>query len=394
MGNLLSRLKSMLGGESGPAETTVGSPVERAVENPVAAHAAVGTSASTPEASGDTVLVNAYCTVGVLPPLDFPHTSVASRDLSDPELAEHLQGFVGYISGRGDGQMTSTRYHLIRHVQRVRQHLSLDIPTSGLDAFAEWALSANAVVFLPDGAIRDPYGRLLMDAAGSAPDPEAVVPYPQDAWERKARSDAELGARGWRLPAHLPPVLGEAEVRLRRPDEVVGRVSALCAVAFRAKTVHTDDPIPVAELFQRLPHGSDRLTPVETAFMAHPAPDEGTSVELSWRYECVPVLEWALGLRDDLPFPDGKTDAPLALLDMSPEKMAALPANASLRPTTEILDALDLHYRAHWLIRQARIYNQPPPEGLAPGMVAERHYALNWLVHFEDAEWDQVDTPT
>lgn len=378
MKDLLSRLKSMLGGEPAAADTHEVSPPP----------------AGATDQADDTVLINAYCTVGVLPPADFPHTRVAGRDSSDPELADHLQGFVGYIAARGDGQMTSTRYHLIRHVERVRHHLSLDIPATGLDAFADWALRANAVAFLPDGSIRDPYGRLLMDAGGNPPDPEAVVPYPQDAWERKARTDTQLAARGGRLPAHLPPVLGEAEVRLRRADEVLGRASALCAVAFRAKTVHSDDPIPVADLFERLPHGSSCLTPNEAAFMGNPAPDEETAVELSWRFECVPVLEWALGLRDDLPYPDGTADVPLALLDLSPEAMADLPAKVRLRPAAEILDALDLHYRAHWLVRQARIDNVAPPAGLAPGVVGERHHALNWLVHFEDAEWDQVDTPT
>ncbi|MCO6561396.1 MAG: DUF4272 domain-containing protein, partial [Gilliamella sp.] len=24
----------------------------------------------------------------------------------------------------------------------------------------------------------------------------------------------------------------------------------------------------------------------------------------------------------------------------------------------------------------------------------ERHYALNWLTNFENADWDDVDTPT
>jgi hypothetical protein len=28
------------------------------------------------------------------------------------------------------------------------------------------------------------------------------------------------------------------------------------------------------------------------------------------------------------------------------------------------------------------------------GVVAERHHALNWLVCFGDADWDDVDTPT
>jgi len=409
MKDLLSRLKSMFGGGAEPAERPAAAPaaagtrIDPSVGGPVGAapdarvDTAANARASTPEpsaASGEMVLVNAYCTVGILPPMTFPHGDVARRDLSDPELAPHLEGFVGYISSRGDGQMTSTRYHLIRHVQRVQQHLSMQIPTTGLDAFADWALSANALVFLPDGDIRDPFGRVLMDAAGGPPDPEAIVPYPQDSWERKARTEAQLATRGLRVPAHLPPLPGEAETRLRSPDEVLGRVSALCAVAFRAKTVYSDDPIAVGELFSRLPHGSDRLTPVEAAFMAAATPDQDTAVELSWRFECVPVLEWALGLREDLPFPDGLVDAPLALLEMSPEQMAELPPKVQLRPTSEILDALDLHYRAHWLMRQSRVDNAPPPQGLVPGIVAERHYAFNWLVRFEDAEWDQVDTPT
>jgi hypothetical protein len=33
-------------------------------------------------------------------------------------------------------------------------------------------------------------------------------------------------------------------------------------------------------------------------------------------------------------------------------------------------------------------------KGLDPGVIQERHHALNWLVRFEDAEWDDVDTPT
>ena len=58
------------------------------------------------------------------------------------------------------------------------------------------------------------------------------------------------------------------------------------------------------------------------------------------------------------------------------------------------LDALDLHYRAHWAVRQAQMEQADPPGGLIPGVVLERHYALNWLVRFEDAPWDEVDTPT
>jgi hypothetical protein len=389
MKGLLSRMKAALSGESAPISSTSVAPENTpSTANPAAAEP--GRAAD----DDDALLVNAYCTVGDLPPIDFAHGYVTRRDLSDPELAPHLQGFVNYVAGRGDGQMTSTRYHVIRHLQRVRQHLSMEVPSASFDAFAAWAERANALVFLTDSSVRDPRGAMLMDAEGNPPDPAAVVPYPPDARERKARNDAAITARGWRVAQHLPPVPGEAEVRLRTPAEVLARASALCAVAFRAKTAHTDQPIAVAELFERLPLAHAALSPAEAAFFETDPVNEDVAVELSWRFECVPVLEWALGLRDTLAFPDGSEDVPLALLEIPPEELMARAPQLRLRPTAEILDALDLHLRLHWMLRQARMDQQAPPEGVSPGVVAERHYALNWLTRFEDAEWDDVDTPT
>ena len=65
-----------------------------------------------------------------------------------------------------------------------------------------------------------------------------------------------------------------------------------------------------------------------------------------------------------------------------------------LRPLPELLDALDSVYRRHWLVRQARLDDQPAPIGLHPSVVYERHYALNWLLRFDEQDWDEVGTPT
>ena len=168
MKGLLTRLKALTGSSQAPAP----------------APAAPG------RAEGGGVLVNAYCTRADVPALDFPHTLHSRRDLSDPELAPHLSGFVGYVLSRGNGEMSRNRYHAMRHIQRVQQHLSLSVDESQLDAFSAWAGRANAIVFLPDGDIRDPDGRVLLSASGQEPDPEAAVPYPEEAWQRKARTEA------------------------------------------------------------------------------------------------------------------------------------------------------------------------------------------------------------
>ena len=74
-----------------------------------------------PAPQGDEILVNAYATVADLPPRDFPHVTGGLRGLADPELAKHLNGFMHHVADAGQGKMTRTRYHVIRHIQRVLQ---------------------------------------------------------------------------------------------------------------------------------------------------------------------------------------------------------------------------------------------------------------------------------
>jgi len=340
------------------------------------------------------VLVNAYCTVATLPVIDFPHTINNSRDSSDPALAQHLDGFIGYVRSRGDGQMTRTRYHVIRHIQRVRQHVSLSFAQSQFDAFARWAGAANAIAFLVDGSLRDPQGRMLLAANGESA-PDAEVPYPPAAWERKARIDALIAEKGIKVPRHLPPLVSEPELHLRTAAEVAGRALALLVVAVRAETlVNEENAISGSELRGRTPLAFDYLTPKEEAFFAQEAPPENEAVQFAWRYECLAVLEWALGLVDPLPFPVDICDVPLTVRTLLDADAAELLRHAALRPASEILDALDLHYRLHWAVRQAQVTESAPPAGLEGGVIQERHYALNWLVRFEEAHWDEVDTPT
>jgi Domain of unknown function (DUF4272) len=353
------------------------------------------------DAAKDEVLINAYCTVWDLPAIDFPHTLAGRRDLSDPELAPHLSGFVGYVLGRGDGQMTRNRYHAMRHIQRVQQHLSLGVAPEQLDAFAGWAQRANAIAFLADGSIRDPQGRILLAANGAEPDEQAALPYPQQAWQRKQRSEQTLAQRGFMPAASLPPLISEPELRMRAPDEIAARAFALLAVAVRAKSLNeamnSGEPLTPEQLFQRLPAAQAALTPNERDFMAAAAPSEEAIAKFGWRYEAAYLLEWALGLVDTLPFPDAICDVPLTsrVLLQASDLQGALHA-ARMRPDSEILDALDQHYRLHWIVRQAQVQvqQQPAPAGLNADVLMERHHALNWLVRFEGNDWDDVDTPT
>jgi len=355
---------------------------------------ATGQKPASIPAGDEVVLMNAYCTKAAVPDINFPHRLNASRDRSDPELLSHLDGLIGFILKSGSGEMTRTRYHLMRHAQRVQQHLSLAVSPNGLDEYYAWAAKANAITFAADGSLRDTRGRVLLDANGIEPDSAAEIPYPQEAWKRKEKTDKLLSEMGINVPKHLPPLISEPELRLRSGEEIAQRALAIFAAAVRAETLNTDQPMSAAEIQSRLPHATDYLTAEERLFLFDDSPAPETIAKFGWRYECAFVLEWALGLVPKLPHPGAICDVPMVAAVVMQNFRSGNFKKVKVRRAEEILDALDLHYRLHWAVRDAQVKKADAPNGLLPGVVLERHYALNWLVRFEDADWDHVDTPT
>ena len=106
------------------------------------------------------------------------------------------------------------------------------------------------------------------------------------------------------------------------------------------------------------------------------------------------TLLWALSQIETLERPDkfSRVEPLYRLLEM-PSKQTWL-ESVHLRPASEILDALDLHYRYHWAVVDARLQLHLPPAGLNPDVVQQRHYALNWLTGYMDQPWDAVTTDT
>ncbi|KQQ40367.1 hypothetical protein ASF61_06270 [Duganella sp. Leaf126] len=343
---------------------------------------------------GDQILVNAYATVAELPPRDFPHTTGAARSLADPALAPHLNGFMHHVADAGNGQMTRTRYHVIRHIQRVQQHVSLAVAPADMPGLLAWMEMANAIAFMPDGSVLDPHGRALLNAGGADGEPQAAVPYPPAAWARKARTDALLAQRQIAVPADLPPVVSDPELRLRTPEEVLRRMLALFAVTIRAESLTGEQPIAVADLQQRFPPAFAGLTERERDFLAKDAPPADEVTQFLWRYEAILELQWALGLQEALPFPDAICDVAAISSTVIERATDGLRKQPVMRSGAEVLDALDLHYRLHWASRQALLKKTAVPAGLNDSVLQERHHALNWLVRFEDRDWDDVDTPT
>lgn len=337
--------------------------------------------------------LNVYATVGTLPALDFPHRVLGQRDLGDPDLHEHLEGFIGYVLSRGDGEMTRVRYHLMRHLQRVQHHVSLSVVPSALPTFSRWTERANAVVFHDDGSVRDTAGRVLIDSEGNG-DPAANFPYPADAVARKAVIETELSEKGIHTSTSLPPVVGEEEAQWRTSEDVVGRVMALLIVSAYAEGVRDGERLDVEQMRERLPGAFPYLSPDEQAFLQADNPDEHLVTQMGWRYESMATLAWAAGLWPDHPDPDTICDVAGLTASLLDDAEHGMPTTRGLRLPEDILDALDMTFRMHWVIREAELGRRDFPPNVIPGVIQERHHALNWLVRFEQAEWDDVTTPT
>jgi len=226
---------------------------------------------------------------------------------------------------------------------------------------------------------------------------------PRDARDRQVRSEEELGQFGVRTPSTLPPVVSETEVVLRAPSEVARRALALFVVALRAESLMSPE-LAVAELREKRPLAFRSLTPKECLFVNDEKPDQEQITNFVWRYEALWILAWALGLVEVLCYPSETCDVDFLSKTFLATDEEALVKKSRLLPTETLLDALDLHFRLHWLVRQ-RQGGKPgdsdkPPDGemggndLDPGVVLERYYALNWLVQHGGAEWDDVQTPT
>ena len=122
--------------------------------------------------------------------------------------------------------------------------------------------------------------------------------------------------------------------------------------------------------------------------------DDKLRAKFTWRYESLWVLLWSLGYINSLDKPNKICDVQFAITTIVNRVRDGFISDAKVRSKKEILDQTDLHFRYHWATTEARLRNQLMPSGLDWGVVYERHYALNWLINYDNEEWDDVSTNT
>ena len=217
--------------------------------------------------------------------------------------------------------------------------------------------------------------------------PEDLYP---DQKERKARSMAYLVEHQVPTLDNLPVIHSEQTVTLRSKDEVVDRVLALCFIGLRSEGLEADQ----LARFDRKYNVTSKFSPWEMQFASTAEPDQQSLINANWRYEDMYVGLWALGYVDSLPHPGQACDVASLVGIIAQQTEDELRANAQMRSASEILDQLDLIYRMHWAVQNARVMGEPAPLGLDGSVVYEWHYFLNWITTYNNQDWDNVSPDT
>ena len=139
------------------------------------------------------------------------------------------------------------------------------------------------------------------------------------------------------------------------------------------------------------------LSPSELAYLATKRPTKKQQIDASWKSEGLIVLLWALDKIEHLPAPNEQCDTSVFQKHLPPfvdisasEFMSA----ARRRDEQVLLDMADELLNLHWQARDARLHGKPLPPGLDIEVIQERHHAINWVIGYDGAPWDEVTTDT
>ena len=335
--------------------------------------------------------------------------------VDDSPLTGNLKGLYGYVKSLP----TSNEKVKDMFLQKIMTlNSEFTISASGVEGvkelMAELASKFDAVVFVqPNTVISKSTGQhfldrdlnLIIDGKGNCEIDNLDVKIDskyfdkdlsevtQEQIDRKERNDALIRQNGIKVNEHLPVIESEEECEFRTPQEIAQRVTVLAVTNLVAFGNITGE-----KAIDYLQHYGlwDYVTPNEIEFLENPT-DDRKQYE-TWKCECIWTLMWALGRVDDL----GSPNELCSLQNIPTEEYPVtggkdpndfINAVTSMRNKAEILDMNDLYYRLDWACVDARI-NKQQMQGAHPGVVYERHYALNWLIGYGGLDWDDVTCDT
>ncbi len=336
------------------------------------------------------------------------------------DAKEQLQGVWGHFR-QVETEHIEVQRNLLHHLRMcrsvIRVYACYDAPQNPAkeeEIKAQvWqaVLAVQGLVTQGMDVICDSLGRPIFDKQGNTQLEYYMPPcYPLPAvWKENAPEDCDRRDRSMNLleskhlytPSHLP-LLGVKETdKSRSLREVCGRAAALLVVAVYSECrlgekMSYDDAKAFVQSMIDAYGAEEFFSPKEQEYLNNPDSTEQEQIQHIWQYENLWVMEWALGLNDDLFWPDHICDVPKAVQIMREyPRLEFLLASAKLRSRKELLDNADLIYLLDWGCVDARISGLPAPCGLDAGVVMERHRSLFWLAGCDSfCDWDEIDLST
>ncbi|MEN7549957.1 DUF4272 domain-containing protein [Rapidithrix thailandica] len=335
----------------------------------------------------------------------------------DSSLTQNLSGMLGFVNSLSS-QNEEVKYLLMRKIETLNCEFSIltsinDFPEL-ISLIKALSQALDVIVFArPDTVISrsdtqhflDKDLALILDMNGNNEISELKVNIltkyhdkPQEnatemQVERKKNSESILMAQQVKVNSNLPYIPSDENVSIRSVEKIAERVVMLATtnmVAFNA--ISGEQAKEYLNGYKLL----DKATPKELDFLNNPT-EEKKNYE-TWKCEGIWVLMWALGIVEDLAFPNHMADLNAIPSEQYPigsdtDPNSFIQSAKVPRSKKAILDANDLYYRIDWACVDARINGQEM-QAVHPGVVYERHYALNWLIKYNNQEWDEVTCDT
>lgn len=215
--------------------------------------------------------------------------------------------------------------------------------------------------------------------------------------QRKADSIIKLVQHEVPYIDWLPHIEAADETVLKTKETIAKRAIA-CLISIQAACDRDNDSYTpesaewCLDLIQQFELGQV-LTPQEVKILNNEG-DEQDVINMIWKYEAYWSLLWALGLVEQLDFPNDTVDCDYAISVVSQcDNFDAFMQSVTLRDLETVLDEADLIYRYHWACVDARINQREIPSGMIESVVSERRAGLDWLIH-SDADWDNPERST